>query len=248
MYFDFLFALFVKSGVWCGMAHLKSRTECPPSGFKYRQPETGWSTEAWDFNTVVAAVVNHRRANVRLSLNPAPAVVAEDVDVQNAARCLSMKGADGFVVFEPMGGESTFPKFSPLRRLAGAAAGFVQGGSKLKSGVQLLYEWLGEGAETVPAEQSEMRAAVCVQCPLNQPGDWTRHFTGPISERIRITLEVRKEMKIETKFDDKLGVCSACACPLKLKVHVPMEFILAHQLEVVKTALAENCWMRTEAV
>lgn len=227
------------------MAHLKSRTQCPPGGFQYRQPETGWHTEAWDFNSVVVAVVNHRRANSRLSLNPNPNQVAEDVDVQNAARCLAMPGADGYVVSAPVG-ETQSPKLSPLRRLAGAAAGFAGTGSKLKAGVQVLFEWLGEGAQTVGAKQAGIRAAVCVTCPLNQKGDWTRHFTGPIAERIRTTLEMRQEMSIETPFDNDLGVCSACACPLKLKVHVPMEFIEAHMSDQVKDALVPNCWMRGE--
>lgn len=230
------------------MAHLKSRTQCPPNGFQYRQPETGWHIEGWDFNSIVVAVINHRRANPRHSLNSSPQQVADDIDVQNAARCLAMQGGEIYVVSVPVGEDTQAPKPSPLRKLAGAAAGFVGGASKLNAGVQVLFEWLGEGAQTVGTEAAGMRAAVCAQCPLNQEGSWTRFFTGPISERIRTTLEMRKEMKVETQFDDQLGVCSACACPLKLKVHVPIEFIKAHASEAVKSALAENCWMRTEGI
>lgn len=229
------------------MAHLKSRMNCPPNGFQYRQPETGWHTQAWDFNSVVVAVVNHRRANSRHSLNANPEQVAEDVDVQNAARCLAMTGAEAFVAMAPVG-EPQPPKSSPLRKLVQAGAEFVGGGSKLKAGVQVLFDWLGDGATTVPATLAASRAQTCSLCPLNQNGDWTAHFTGPISERIRTTLEMRKEMKIATSFDDSLGVCKACACPLKLKVHVPMEFIKTHASEAVKSALAPDCWMRKEGV
>jgi hypothetical protein len=229
------------------MARLKSRTQSPPNGFQYRQAETGWSTSAWDFNSIVTAVINHRRANARLSLNANPQQVAEDVDVQNAYRCLAMKGAEDFVMSEQVG-VPELPKSTPLRRLVGAAAGFAESGSRLKAGVQLLYEWLGEGAQTVPADQAEKRAAVCVICPLNQAGDWTRHITGPVSEKIRTTLEMRREMKIETTLDDRLGVCSACLCPLKLKVHVPMQFILPHMQDEVFDALEENCWILGDAV
>jgi hypothetical protein len=229
------------------MAHLKSRMNCPPNGFQYRQPETGWHTQAWDFNSVVAAVVNHRRANSRFSLNSNPAQVAEDVDVQNAARCLAMTGADGFVAMAPVGGDDS-PKFLPLRKLAGAAAGFVAGVKQMHAGVQVLVDWLGDGAETVPAALAAERAKVCSLCSLNQGGDWSAHFTGPISERIRTTLEMRKEMKIETSFDDALGVCAACACPLKLKIHVPMNFISAHAIPKMRSDLDPGCWMIAEGL
>ena len=229
------------------MAHLKSRTNCPPNGFQYRQPETGWHTEAWDFNSIVVAVVNHRRSNSRFSLNMDPAQVAEDVDVQNAARCLSMQGGENYVVMAAVG-EQSIPKPSPLRKLAAAAAGFVGGANQIKAGVQVLYDWLGGGADPVAPELATQRAEICARCPLNDPGDWRRHFTGPIAERIRLTLEVRKDMKLATEFDDAIGVCSACACPLRLKVHVPISFIEAHTSTTVRQALDEGCWMLKEGL
>jgi len=229
------------------MAHLKSRMNCPPNGFQYRQPETGWHTQAWDFNSVVVAVVNHRRANSRHSLNANPEQVAEDVDVQNAARCLAMTGAEAFVAMAPVGDPQP-PKISKLRKLSAVAAEFVGNGKQIKAGVQLLFDWLGDGAVTVPSPLAAERAKVCGLCHLNQNGDWTAYFTGPISERIRTTLEMRKEMKIQTSFDDSLGVCKACACPLKLKIHVPVEFIKAHASAAMKADLAPGCWMTAEGV
>lgn len=107
----------------------------------------------------------------------------------------------------------------------------------------MLLDWLGSGGK--PAEQSlaDSRAAICSTCPRNDGGDFTAFFTKPIADKIRTQLEIRGDLQLRTPHDETLTVCSACDCPLKLKVWVPMEHILAHTSEDTKTKLDPRCWI-----
>ena len=68
-------------------------------------------------------------------------------------------------------------------------------------------------------------------------------FTAEAAKTIHTQLQMRTEMELKTSVDDKLGICHACSCWTPLKVHVPMEFILAHTSELTKTALHKSCWI-----
>lgn len=91
-----------------------------------------------------------------------------------------------------------------------------------------------------------MRAAVCVECPLNGKGGWESYFTVPVSNAIRRELERKRTMKLETQFDDRVGVCEACSCPLQLKIWLPIENILSKVQPAQFDALAPGCWIRSE--
>lgn len=110
-----------------------------------------------------------------------------------------------------------------------------------------LVDWLESGAQAVPADQATERARICSECPLSDKGDWTRHFTGPVTEAIRVHLERRKSMQLSTPHDEVLGICSACLCPLKLKVHMPLANILDRMPDDVAQSLAPGCWILSES-
>ena len=74
----------------------------------------------------------------------------------------------------------------------------------------------------------------------------TSSFTIPTSELIRKQLSMRQDMALKTESDEKLGVCNACGCPLKLKVHVPASHIKKHTSEAVKRELDPRCWIPAE--
>jgi len=90
---------------------------------------------------------------------------------------------------------------------------------------------------------ADSRAAICADCPKNDGGDFTAYFTEPIANKIRTQLEIRGDLQLRTPSDEKLTVCSACDCPLKLKVWVPLDHILAHTSPEVKTKLDPRCWI-----
>lgn len=220
---------------------LKSRRLWPPGGFSYFQPQTGWSAPpGLTFEQVVTEIIKHRKANPRFPLPTDFDTVAEELDEYT---CLRIGGDPNYVA--SMG---TIPKGAslPPRPRAAGVAGVVGAAKKIGAGVGVLIDWLGSGAKPVESELATARAKVCSDCPQNQQGDFTRWFTVPASNQIRQQVEIKNEMKLATPFDERLHVCEACLCPMKLKVWVPMEYILARLPVESRAALDPRCWMISE--
>lgn len=228
------------------MSRLKSREQHPPYSFQYLQPETGQTAPfIGSFNYVVEQVIILRLANPFLCerhgwRTDVPGVEA-DVDAYNTARCIA-GGWLNFVVLDDVNPPApTYVMPEKKKGLWGSAVG----GSvkRVTAGVAVLVEWLGSGAKPVEQSLADNRAATCAGCPKNDGGDFTKYFTQPVADTIRTQLEMRGDMQLRTGHDDKLTVCSACDCPLKLKVWVPLEHILAHTPEDTKTKLDPRCWI-----
>lgn len=215
------------------MVHLKSRTQSPPNGFIYIQKETGWRGDTWDFMQLCSMVQQHRKQNPRLKLNTDLNAIIEEVDVANAMRVAGMPGTESYLLMD-----SASPKSFPPH--------LVQAASRLAAGVKSLAEWLGSGGKPVSNTVAETRAWVCVNCPKNQTRDLTTWFTRPASELIRRWIAMRKDLSLTTSHDESLGVCVACACPLKLKVHTPISHILSQIPAESKADLVPECWILAE--
>lgn len=224
------------------MSRLKDRNRQIPNGFIFLQPETQWKPPPFaSFQTIVDSLIAHRVANPYLvqkhGWTTDQTSVANEVAAFNARVCEVMGWND---YIEPGdGGAPSVPFPSPTPSLSGRL-------SQLAAGGKILVKWIASGAEAVAPELSHSRASVCVQCPLNGKGDWTSFFTQPVSNAIVAALEDRKQMQLSTPLDDQLGVCEACSCPLKLKVHMKIEPILADMPYESFDALAANCWIRAE--
>lgn len=226
------------------MIRLKSRTQCPPNGFFYRQKETGWELQTWDFGLLCRELQNHRRLNPRFRLSTDLKIIEGEVDQTNALRVLSIKGGEHYVTSDG-GAIPTIPKMvlprllQPVQQFLGRVASV---GAKLDNGKQVLIEWLGEGGVPEPVEIAQARAMICADCPQNgsTPLEW---FTKATSETIRMALEIKHDMGLTTPSDDKLDSCKACTCPLKLKVWCPMKHILNHLTEDDRRDLDPRCWI-----
>lgn len=225
------------------MAHLKSRTEHPPYSFQFLQPETGQSSPiVGSFNHVVEQTMMLRQANPFLAERHGwrtdTAGVEAEVDAYNTARCI----AGGWLNFVVMDGASPpAPIYvMPPPQKKTSAVGQLR---NVAAGVGVLLDWLGSGGKAVEQPLSDSRAETCSTCPKNDGGDFTAFFTKPIADKIRTQLEIRGDLQLRTAYDEKLTVCSACDCPLKLKVHVDLEHILKHTSEDTKTKLDPRCWI-----
>lgn len=230
------------------MLRLISRSKQVPFGFKFHQPQTGWRSRNFaSFERIVEDLIRHRKANPAVTAKYKLATdyntVAAEVDLYNAMRCEKMKWYDYItgISLRPAGGQASVIPFTerPNRSL----------GLQLKKvavGASVIIEWIKSGGEAVQQSLANERASICTECPLNERGDWTRFFTVPISEGIRAEMQRRKQWKLETPFDSQLCVCAACSCPLPLKVHMPIDKILAKIPEESKEALAPGCWIRKE--
>lgn len=229
---------------------LKNRNLQVPGGYKYYLPITQWKARPWaSFSEIVDNLTAHLKGNpsavATLGWSLDRHFIEERVDEFNAAVCVQMGAtdyiiaADGGAVpalpFQAAPAVAHNPNKSPFARLQNAV-----------EGSESLVEWIKDGSQAVPREQSERRAGTCFACPKNTKGDWTRYFTLPVSNAIRHELNRRRDMSLSTSFDEGLNVCEACLCPLKLMVHVPLEVKLKHMPEEVKKDLWPNCWVLKE--
>lgn len=106
-----------------------------------------------------------------------------------------------------------------------------------------LLDWIRSGRAAVTSGTSAARAATCVACTKNGEGPLTQWFTEPASEVIKHEIEKRADFKLKTPYDAALGVCEACHCPLKTKVHEPIDLVLKHLKPSQEEKLWERCWI-----
>ena len=219
---------------------LKSRINCPPGGFQFTIAPLGVSKTVWSFTEAVQEFRTIAMANPTIGLPTDPVVIGNFIDQQNALRCMGIHGADAYVDME--GGQARFAdakKVSLSRPGVAVADRLIQ----LTAGAATLREWISQGAPAVPPEEATERAKICSTCPQNGKGDLTRWFTKAASQSIRAALTATQQIELKTVHDDSLGVCEACLCPLKLKVHVQLPVILKHLTPQARASLDPRCWM-----
>lgn len=231
---------------------LKSRTVLPPNGIIYEQKETRWVNHKavphsqWDFKLCAREIQKHRAANpgvfARLGITTDLGAIEDELDQVNALRVSAIPNADIYL----MEGSSPPPKSlaPPSQKRLAAVAGAVR---KIASGADLLLEWEESEEPPVAPDLSARRAQICASCPVNGKSPLTEWFTVPAAELIRKRISRLNELNLSTPLDDKINVCIACLCPLKLKVHTPLHLALKHLLPESRSALDPGCWMLHEA-
>lgn len=220
-----------------------SRQQFPNGGWQFYSPQTNWNAPmpmVHSFDAQVRNIINHRLANpaivVRHKLATDPVSVGNELEAYTRARL-------------GIPAEPSFPKTMPPRSLPQAAAEAVAAVAKTAEGVGLLIDWLGGLArpdgqvEVVAPDLAHRRAQTCELCPQNSTSPFTDWFTVPVAQRLRKMVEARKEMKLTTPADDKLGTCAVCKCPMALKVHVPLPYIYQKTKPETLAAFPPNCWI-----
>lgn len=233
---------------------IKNRQLSIPNGFKFIQPETGWTAPRFtSFNSIVKNLTIHRKSRPDLVAKHGwrtdPEGVENDVEQFNVQLCLRhgwrdyIEGLDGGGGPPPKSKPPSPQEVQQVSVAAGAA-------SKIWSGVRTLNEWIDSGEPAVPSELSRVRAITCSACPKNTAGDFTSWFTKPAAGAIKMQIERMQERKLSTPVDDKLNVCDVCLCPLKLKVHTPLKYIKSNMSELVLADLqkVEKCWIVQELI
>lgn len=232
------------------MARLNSRQLQIPGGFKFRQPEISYQSRPFEsFDSIVNSLIAARKGNPHVTQkfgwSTDIATVGNELDSYNARIC-EMMGWSQYITSTGASAPPPPKTIAPQQQASvQSAAGRV---SKIWAGVKTLNDWLDSGEPPVAREIAESRAATCAACPRNGTGDFEKWFTRPASETIRKQLEKAHHMNLSTTSDDKIQICEACLCPMKLKVHTPMKFITPHLkpevMEELKTGL--NCWILSE--
>lgn len=230
---------------------LKNLNQSIPGGFIWVQRETGWDNRKqdppsqWDIRRLVTSLQKHRTANKGRFpwFKTDYQSILNEVEQVNVERIAKKPGAGIYL------SDSSPPKTSALSSLPQKLESAVAGLKRVNAGRKMLLEWERESFPLVPQETANLRAIVCAECPKNGKGDFTAYFTVPASNRIKQQIEVLKERKIDTPLDEKLGVCEICLCPLKLKVHAPMEYVERYMSDEIRAELAAvttdkgKCWV-----
>ena len=188
------------------MATLKNPNGQLPGGFQFYVSATKWKPSPFSsLDSITQQLISHRRGRpdlvAKFGWSLDFATVRQEVEQYNVAVAVRNNWTDYIV-----GGGEVQPPFhpppppTPVQRLKNAVV----------SSSTTLVEWIKDGAPTVAPELANARAEVCVACPLNGKGGWEAYFTVPVSNAIRRELERKRTMKLETRLDDKLGVCQAC--------------------------------------
>jgi hypothetical protein len=212
-------------------------------GFQFFEAATGWSsTPHIGFDPTVAEIIEHRKANPRLGLSTDPNTVATELEKYVEGRLRSVRGGEKFLIEGTSPPSFTLPL--PVRRLPT----FVAEGAKIikntVAGIGLWQEFFGAGP--VNKELAEKRAAVCVACPKNQPGNIFTRFSQVAAREITAIFEALHQKQLNTTHDAALGVCAACSCPNRSNVWTPINIKLKHLRAETKAELPAHCWVITE--
>lgn len=218
---------------------LKSLTNMPPGGYTYTQPQTQLQFRQLIPLPEQARLVSaHRVANGLQN----PTIAEAMVDIENWT-CVRLNNDPEWCISDAQKKTASHQFASLLGRGVQAVAESV---SKAVTGARILYEWFGEGGKPVEQALAQRRADCCVACPKNSTD---RTWLSGLSEVAHEHLEHRSSIGMKVDREDLLGVCTVCACPMKLKIHTPIHLVAKHttgttmaDLDNIPTA----CWVRDE--
>lgn len=119
----------------------------------------------------------------------------------------------------------------------------------LANGAQAWIEFLGPEQKPVAIEIATRRAAICANCPLNRPAKgWIDTISKVAAKATKAYFRIKDDLKLRVDGEEKLGICDACWCPLKLKIHMPINHIVEHTEDEVMADLHKDCWILREMV
>ena len=114
-------------------------------------------------------------------------------------------------------------------------------------GASVLADWVGSGNQPVAAWKALARSSVCEGCPKNRSAKgWKDRVTAEAAKLVKAIFRLKDNAVLVVPNEEKLGVCSACDCPLKLKVWVPLDFIWDNTSERDLAKFVPKCWIMNE--
>lgn len=221
---------------------LKNRQLSIPGGFDWVEAATGWEFRSDSFLTTRDAIIQHRQANPRHNLSLNWSRIEFEMEQRYEAKLKAMPGGDQWLVLSSP--DTGPPVFSRPRSRSVAAVG--DKAENAKAGIGAIREWLGSGLEPVSQELGNHRAAVCVECPMNQDGSFWQNLEAKAAKGVKLLVEAKNEMKLTTPDDPNLKSCMACDCWMPTKIWVPIETIINHTRTETLAKLDSKCWITNE--
>ena len=213
---------------------LRTLTTVPPGGWRFSETLPDGSTKSWHSMNLVWELAE-QIADFRKG-NGLPRATAKEAlsDIENAT-CARLHDDPAWCV-KKKAPERAPALAHPSRSARRAAA----------DGARILIEWLGDGAKPVAITLAQARAGVCFTCPHNKEGHRWLRLTASAVRAIAEQMNAKDAMKLRVEGEEKLHACAVCACPLPLKVHVPLPTILAHTDADTLANFPHYCWLTTE--
>lgn len=211
----------------------------PNGGWQFYQPQTGWAAptpKSSTFDQTVVLIIRHRQQNAAIAARHGLAL-----DSVNVGNELEMFTRARLNIPLPINVPKPMPQPSSPPAVAAGSSGIL----KVAHGSGPILEWLASGRPAVDRPIAERRAALCSDCPKNDNTEATllQWFVVQAAKVVKLAVEARQDLKLESTQDPKLGVCTACLCGMKVKVHCPHDIITKYLKPEVAADMDPRCWI-----
>lgn len=215
-----------------------SRTQFPPGGWQYHQPQTGWSPTtplSSTFDQTVLKIIEHRLKNPALCIKHR---LSTDINVVGNELEKFTKMRLGIPLANPA---------PPSVLLPGLNTGPIDSIEKIKrmaAGSGVLMDWAESGQGPVDQATAEDRAKTCARCPLNQVDQFEEWLKMPLTLMLQQRIARISAMKLKTQTDAKLGLCNGLFAPCSILVHEPSEIAQKKVSKNPSVNLWDLCWIK----
>jgi len=176
--------------------------ETPPGGWSYTDPRTSIKYVEYSISAILTKCYKSWIANDIAIPADWQALIRQEI-------CEQRPDIECREVGEP----ERFTTYADVERFAGT-----------------LKNWLAQGAQWVPIEEAERRAAICVACHENRSAKLCLACSALkwVAERAGMP---------STSRDPELQNCRVCGCVNRIAVHVPKD-----ALDVTGLTFPKHCW------
>jgi len=193
-----------------------------PGGFRwFCEDSKQWVPSAGSFNNYIEFIHNckkHCQANnIPIGLNWEQSIQAQLCATLDSDWC-----NDGGFPIPPLGGY-------------GFNVAQVTEGTRM-----LAQKMISARARRIPIEESTARAAICIDCAMNQaPIGCSSCNASAMNAAANIVAE-----GFSTVHDARLRSCKVSGFSLKAKINVPLDILLETLTEAQKNTLPDKCWLK----
>lgn len=205
------------------MQRLRSHSDTPSGGFRYRHVETGHVTEHVARSEWLSQAKAYRR------LNNFPIGLNFEKEMEDQL-CQTL----------PPGWCDQEKEPGYWAKSAGMVAMTLE---TVKQGTKVLSAWMMSGARHVSRHEANSRAKVCLTC----------HFNAKVSDCVSCGMEPLNAIVAgivggdATEFDNRLHNCQICHCNLRAKVQIPDDILFSKTEPSILERLPEWCWAKPKS-
>lgn len=204
----------------------KRTTAIPPSGYYFKDPDTGYEfTGSTNYPALLKSIRDYRERNNLPELEDLHFAVQDcmcNLPInKRAGICRESKELEGLTLSQ-----------------------FISGGTYYLN--RKIKKWFGIDDKESGFDTIVERRSICSKCPFNVPIDDSQEGA---SIRFEIKKLMDKEFKhIKTDYDDNLGICAACNCSIEYKTCLPERDVANSVNKMAQTSRDKLPRMRKEVI